>query len=109
MESAIAILMLLLFLIWGWLTFSYVRALTFVSTYCLEQGLEIFGRKYSNIYHLMADINFLNELWSGEAIETTENATLKQGLLKAGKLLKTNMVVGLVLFMLPVLSAVVNA
>ena len=58
---------------------------------------------------MLADIGFLNSLWSGDAIENTKNTDLKQALLRAHKLLRTNMVISLVLFLMFIIGGLLSA
>jgi hypothetical protein len=109
MESALVIIVSSLTIIWVLLIMSYVRVLTFIATYSYEHGLKISERSYLNIFHLMADITFLNELWSGKSVEIVQDTVLKNGLLRARKLLKVNMAIGIALFLIPILNAVVKA
>jgi hypothetical protein len=46
----------------------------------------------------MADISFLENLWSGDQIGAEENQELKQRLIRARKLLRFSMFLSLVLF-----------
>jgi hypothetical protein len=54
----------------------YYFELKKLNKYLLTNNYAIFGRKYSNLFEMGANTNFLNALWSGEAIKEIENKEL---------------------------------
>jgi hypothetical protein len=88
----------LLFVLWSILVLRYYRSIQSVANYACGNDVSVFGAIYKNTYHLMADISFLENLWSGEKIGSEEDQELRQRLIRARKLLRFNMFFSLGLF-----------
>ena len=92
----------LLFLIFGSivilvpLLFAYARSLGRLCEYSKEKNLPIFCQKYRSSLTLGADGYFLNELFSGKKIHEVEDAGLKRRLSFLSRLLRLQIVLGLI-------------
>ncbi len=86
----------------------YVRVLTAIVDRSNESGVEIFGARYKSIYSLMADINFLNTLWGKGCHEQIADAQLSELVAKAHRMLRAMMIVGIFVFFIPLINAVIN-
>jgi len=92
-------LLIILFLVlWISLVVTYYLSIESIAAYAVSNKLPIFGALYKNVYHLMADISFLNNLWAGELIEDEKDQELKNKLTRTKRLLKSNIYFSLILF-----------
>ena len=69
---------MLVFLIWFLGFFLYLLSLKKLDKYRLENGSMIFGHSYSGLSAMGSDTHFLNNLWSGKAIEDHEDQVLAE-------------------------------
>lgn len=109
MESPLVIFALALVPVWVALIIAYVRALTFVANYSQSHHSAVFDRNYANIYHLISDIGFLNDLWAGNTIDATQDTELRQVLLRAHKLLRINMGISIAMFLAVIINVFLHA
>ena len=73
-----------------------------------DTDTEIFGVRYKNVYHLMADISFLNTLWSKDSYSKISNSQLSKLIFKAHCMLRTQVYIGFLIFFIPLIYTVVN-
>ncbi len=92
----------------GFFMAKYTRVLTAIVDRSNESGVDIFGARYKNVYPLMADINFLNTLWAKGCHEQITDAQLSELVVKAHRMLRATMIIGLLVLFIPLINAVVN-
>ncbi len=109
MESLFVIIFLAFLIGMGIFMAKYARVLTAMVNRSNEAGIEIFGAKYKNIYHLMADISFLNTLWAKDCHMQIEDNQLSSLTATAHLMLRTQVYIGFFVFLGPLANAVVNA
>ena len=81
------------------LLFIYVRKLSELANYSNSNKIAIFGSYYGSVYRLYSDLNFLNNLFSGENVNSIENQLLRDKLVSLRKLLITQLMLGLLIFL----------
>ncbi len=86
----------------------YARVLTAIVDRSNSSGVQIFGASYKNIYHLMADISFLNTLWAKDCHKQITDPELSGLVAKAHRMLRAQVLVGLLIFFVPLFIAVVK-
>ncbi len=107
--DAIIVLLFLIFLIgMGIFMVKYARLLQSIVDYSNEIEVEIFGTRYKNSYHLMADISFINTLWAKDCHSEADNNQLSALLFKAHRMLRIQVYIGLLVFFIPLINSVVN-
>ncbi len=86
----------------------YARLLQSIVDLSNETKVEIFGSRYKNIYHLLGDISFLNTLWTKGCHSKISSNHLSELILKAHRMLRIQIYIGLLVFFIPLVDGLVN-
>ncbi|SIS78976.1 hypothetical protein [Neptunomonas antarctica] len=108
MESIIVILFLASLVGMGFFLIKYLHVLAAIVDCSNASGVEIFGAHYKNVYHLMADVRFLNTLWVKGCHEQVADSQLSTLVAKAHRMLRAGVLIGLLIFFVPLINAVVK-
>ncbi|MCP5214540.1 MAG: hypothetical protein H6995_06000 [Pseudomonadales bacterium] len=108
MDSIIVLLFLAFLIGMGIFMIRYARLLQSIVDFSNENEAEIFGARYKNLYHLMADVSFLNMLWVKDCHVQINNHQLSKLIKKAHCMLRIGVLTGIVIFLVPLTNAVVN-
>jgi len=109
MEVLFVIIFLVFLVGMGIFMAKYARVLTAMVKRSNEAGIEIFGAKYKNTYHLIADISFLNMLWTKDCYKQIKDNQLSSLTATAHRMLRAQVYFGFFVFLVPLTNAVVNA
>lgn len=108
MGSLVAILFPVLLIGMGVFMVKYARVLTEIVDCSNESGVAIFRARYKNVYHLMADISFLNTLWGKGCQKQIPDLQLSELVAKAHRMLRAQVLIGLFVFFVPFTIGVVR-
>lgn len=108
MDSIIVLLFLAFLIGMGIFMVKYAWLLQSIVDCSNETEAEILGARYKNIYHLMADISFLNSLWAKGCHSEITNKQLSELIFKAHRMLRIQVYIGLLVFFIPLINGVVN-
>ena len=108
MDSIIVLLFLVFLIGMGIFMAKYARLLQSIVDCSNETETEIFGARYKNIYHLMADISFINTLWAKGCHNDISSSQLSELISKAHRMLRLQVYIGLLVFFVPLINGVVN-
>jgi hypothetical protein len=108
MDSIVVLLFLAFLIGMGVFMAKYARVLQSIVECSNETGTEIFDARYKNIYHLMADISFLNALWAKGCHSEISSEKLSELIFKAHRMLRIQVYIGLLVFFIPLINGVVN-
>ena len=86
----------------------YARSLPSIVTYSNQSEIEVFGARYKNLYHLMADVSFINTLWEKGCYQTISDPLLSSLIKKAHRMLRFGVIIGALLFFAPLINAVIK-
>jgi hypothetical protein len=87
----------------------YSRVLGSIVDYSNANSVDIFGARYKNLYHLYADISFMNELWKKGCHDSIDDQTLREYINNAHSMLRTQVYLGLVVVLIPLFNAIIKA
>ncbi len=109
MDGLIALIAIGLLIGWGFYLAKYARLLKSIVDYSNENNVELFGARYRDLYHLYADIGFLNTLWKKDCHSQVDDSNLSMLVFRAHRMLRTQMTIGVFLFAIPLVNAFVKA
>jgi hypothetical protein len=108
MESIIVLLFLAFLIGMGIFMARYARLLQSIVEFSNETGSEIFNARYKNVYHLMADISFINTLWAKNCHSEIANPQLSGLIARAHRMLRIQVYIGLLVFLILLINGVAN-
>lgn len=108
MESIIVFLFFAFLIGAGVFLIKYSQVLAAIVDCSNTSGIEIFGARYKNVYQLMADVRFLNALWVKDCHEQIADSQLSKLVAKAHYMLRIGVVIGLLMFFVPLINAVLT-
>lgn len=108
MGLVITILLLALMVGAGIFLIKYSRTLTTIVDYSNATGISVFGNQYRNAYQLMSDTSFLNHLWVKNCHKEIEDSQLSNLVAKAHSMLRFGISVGLLIFSVMLINAMVT-
>lgn len=98
MEGLIAFLIVTVLVGSGVYAIRYYRQLRAAVDYSNEHGVDIFGARYRDIYHLISDVGFANSLWSSVKVQECEDEGLKAHLYTCHQMLRRQTYAGIAIF-----------
>ena len=93
------IVYLLVFSLWFIGFFRYLTSLKKLDKYRIENGSMIFGHLYTGLSDMGSDTHFLNNLWSGKAIEDHEDQVLTELLNDSKTMLRLQIYYSIMVFL----------
>jgi hypothetical protein len=97
-------LMALLTVLWVAVILAYARNLNEIIVYANKNKLDIFGRSYQSLVALIADVSFLNNLFSGKKILTHNDVYLIKKLQDVRWMLWIGVIIGIVIQAMMIVS-----
>jgi hypothetical protein len=108
MEVIFAILFFPVLIGVGIFLIKYSRTLTAIVDQSNVAGVDIFGARYKNVYHIMGDVGFLNSLWVRGCYKKISEPKLSELVARAHRMLRAGILISMLVFFIPLVIAVVR-
>lgn len=106
MESIFSIVFLAFLIGVGVFLVKYSRILTAIVDQSNASGVDIFGARYKDVYHLMGNASFLNSLWEKGSYKRISEPQLSDLVARAHRMLRAGIFISILVFFIPLVIAV---